>query len=152
MMTARERLFAAADACRLSMEPHVLVQTLDLLEVLREYDEHQCEDIAAGALDAQADAERRMFAMRAEVERLTRAIVNGDATVCVLGSDFFDHGWARMETAVPRERYDRLVAVLAEVRAAYESIRRGCECTPESGCDAAIRHARIEAAFAKGDR
>lgn len=38
-------------------------------EAVAEYDAHECEDIAGGALDAQAEAERRMFAMREERDR-----------------------------------------------------------------------------------
>jgi hypothetical protein len=32
-------------------------------------DEHECEDVAGGALDAQAEAEQRMFEQRARAEK-----------------------------------------------------------------------------------
>lgn len=43
-------------------------------EAQRAFDEHQCETIAGGALDAQAAAEIRMFAARAEVVKLEAQI------------------------------------------------------------------------------
>jgi hypothetical protein len=40
----------------------------------KEWDDHECEQVAAGALDAQADAERRLFASQAKIEMLRERI------------------------------------------------------------------------------
>ena len=41
---------------------------------VRAFDTHECEAVARGALDAQADAEKRLFEAKQEIEALTRGL------------------------------------------------------------------------------